>query len=125
MVCIDTCISLTPIHGLFPRAPLVLVPSVTRSLFLLTLSLAFVRLHSAGHLLDAALRNLGRGDLVPDKGYHFPDGPYVEYVGAIEEGDREALVARLNEEVERLIAANSSVVIRYDDTSPSPTGPGK
>jgi hypothetical protein len=38
------------------------------------------RLHSAGHLLDAALSSLGllrRHSLVPGKGYHFADGPYV------------------------------------------------
>jgi Ser-tRNA(Ala) deacylase AlaX len=42
------------------------------------------RIHSAGHLLDAAMRNTGRTDLVPSKGYHFPSGPYVEYVGSVE-----------------------------------------
>ena len=38
------------------------------------------RLHSAGHLLDAALANIGvlkRLNLKPGKGYHFPNGPYV------------------------------------------------
>lgn len=37
------------------------------------------RLHSAGHLLDGALQLL-EVPLVGIKGYHFPDGPYVEYV---------------------------------------------
>lgn len=35
------------------------------------------RLHSAGHLLDAAMRDIGYGHLEPSKGYHFADGPYV------------------------------------------------
>ena len=38
------------------------------------------RLHSAGHLLDSALKNIGalqRLNLTPSKGYHFPAGPYV------------------------------------------------
>lgn len=35
------------------------------------------RLHSAGHALDAAMRTVGRTDLVPSKGYHFPDNPNV------------------------------------------------
>ncbi|KAK9664256.1 hypothetical protein RND81_14G029100 [Saponaria officinalis] len=33
------------------------------------------RLHSAGHLLDISIRNVGLGHLVPGKAYHFPDGP--------------------------------------------------
>lgn len=38
------------------------------------------RLHSAGHLLDAAMRNVGRGNLEPSKGNHNPGG--VAFVGA-------------------------------------------
>lgn len=36
------------------------------------------RLHSAGHLLDACLPNIGLGHLKPGKAYHFPDG-YASY----------------------------------------------
>ena len=42
------------------------------------------RLHSAGHLVDVAVSSLELNNLKPVKGYHFPDGPYVEYSGAIE-----------------------------------------
>ena len=41
---------------------------------------ANARLHSAGHLLDSALKSLGVLDsfnLVPTKGYHFASGPNV------------------------------------------------
>lgn len=38
------------------------------------------KLHSAGHLLDLAVQNLGFG-WETAKGYHFEDGPYVEYKG--------------------------------------------
>lgn len=39
-----------------------------------------IKLHSAGHILDAAIHRLGLSNiLLPYKGYHFPDGPYVEY----------------------------------------------
>ncbi|MFQ6661709.1 hypothetical protein Gotur_029772 [Gossypium turneri] len=41
------------------------------------------RLHSAGHLLDVCMRNVGFGHLEPGKGYHFPDGPFVEYKGTV------------------------------------------
>lgn len=37
------------------------------------------RLHSAGHLLDVALEKLSLR-WQPGKGYHFADGPYVEYL---------------------------------------------
>ncbi|MFZ1522487.1 MAG: alanine--tRNA ligase-related protein, partial [Candidatus Saccharimonadales bacterium] len=36
------------------------------------------RLHSAGHILDMAVNELGYA-WIPGKGHHFPDGPYVEY----------------------------------------------
>jgi len=39
------------------------------------------RLHSAGHLLDAAVTAVEPPlKWIPGKGFHFPDGPYVEYV---------------------------------------------
>lgn len=39
------------------------------------------RLHSAGHLLDAAVTAVDPPlKWIPGKGFHFPDGPYVEYV---------------------------------------------
>jgi Ser-tRNA(Ala) deacylase AlaX len=41
------------------------------------------RLHSAGHIVDMSLKQLGVA-WRPGKGYHFPDGPYVEYSGSLE-----------------------------------------
>ena len=38
------------------------------------------RLHSAGHLLDISVRNVGLGHLEPGKGYHFPDGYTFNYI---------------------------------------------
>lgn len=81
------------------------------------------RLHSAGHLLDAAVR-LVDVRWVPGKGYHFPDGPYVEYVLTEESrkidtkkpGDKEAILAQIQENMNQLIAAGGKVGLRYDDT---------
>lgn len=42
------------------------------------------KIHSAGHLLDCAVSKMGLDNLKPTKGFHFPDGPYVEYEGVIE-----------------------------------------
>src|SRR3989338_11565238 len=41
------------------------------------------RIHSAGHVIDMAVYEL-RLPWVPGKGYHFPDGPYIEYEGSLE-----------------------------------------
>lgn len=50
------------------------------------------RLHSAGHVVDMAVTALNL-NWIPGKGYHFPDGPYVEYAGSPNELDKEKLRA--------------------------------
>jgi Ser-tRNA(Ala) deacylase AlaX len=76
------------------------------------------RLHSAGHLLDKAMTNLGIF-LKADKGYHFPDAPYVSYVGAVAPADVAPLVARLQSECDRLVAGNAEtrVVVGLPDSA--------
>jgi Ser-tRNA(Ala) deacylase AlaX len=48
------------------------------------------RLHSAGHVVDMAVTKLGL-PWIPGKGYHFPEGPYVEYAGSLNGLDKEKL----------------------------------
>ena len=48
------------------------------------------RIHSAGHVVDMAVHALKLG-WVPGKGYHFPEGPYVEYAGKLDALDKEKL----------------------------------
>jgi Ser-tRNA(Ala) deacylase AlaX len=48
------------------------------------------RLHSAGHIVDMAVTKIGL-NWVPGKGYHFPEGPYVEYAGSLDGLDKEKL----------------------------------
>jgi Ser-tRNA(Ala) deacylase AlaX len=48
----------------------------------------YARLHSAGHLVDIAVSKL-KLNLKPGKGFHFPESPYVEYEGVIEEDKNE------------------------------------
>lgn len=48
------------------------------------------RLHSAGHVVDMAVAAL-KYDWTPGKGYHFPDGPYVEYTGNLKPEDKEKI----------------------------------
>ena len=69
------------------------------------------RLHSAGHLIDVALENIGQ-TLQPTKGYHFPDGPYVEYAGTIPEEERDTLKEALETELKRLIQEDGEVFQR-------------
>ena len=75
------------------------------------------KLHSVGHLLDAALDGLGYSDrLIPGKGYHFEDSPYVEYRAApgssITPAELEALPAELDSKIEELIAARIPTEIK-------------
>lgn len=61
------------------------------------------RIHSAGHVVDMAVNALNLA-WTPGKGYHFPDGPYVEYAGSLEtDADqlRSAMMARCNELLHR------------------------
>lgn len=73
------------------------------------------RLHSAGHLLDRAMELAGE-ELVPGKGYHFPDRPFVEYEGSVPAERRELLVEQLNTICRRLVAENAptEVVVTTD-----------
>jgi Ser-tRNA(Ala) deacylase AlaX len=58
------------------------------------------RLHSAGHIIDFALSELGF-NFAPKKGYHWPEGAYDEYFGDITQLDKEKfqrdLEAKCNE----------------------------
>ncbi len=50
--------------------------------------------HTAGHVVDAAMAKCGKL-LKPTKGYHFLDGPYVEYQGSIDVQELEEFMSRL------------------------------
>ncbi|HLG20040.1 MAG TPA: alanine--tRNA ligase-related protein [Bdellovibrionota bacterium] len=71
------------------------------------------RNHSAGHLIDSALTSLGVS-LVPTKGFHFPEGPYVEYQGIFAENEREAMRENLEVEANRLVQRNLPVTFRTE-----------
>lgn len=58
--------------------------------------------HSAGHLLDTVFYDLN-GTLRPIKGFHFPDGPYVEYFGVLNE-DPEVFAKKLEEKINECIS---------------------
>jgi Ser-tRNA(Ala) deacylase AlaX len=60
------------------------------------------RLHSGGHLVDMGLKQLGI-TWRPGKGYHFPNGPYAEYAGSLENFDIEKLKADLENACNEII----------------------
>jgi len=70
------------------------------------------RLHSAGHVLDMAVTKLGY-DWIPGKGYHFPDGPYVEYAGSLEGLDKDEVISQLNKTMADLIASNPTTEVKF------------
>lgn len=73
------------------------------------------RLHSAGHLMDSALARIGMADLIPAKGYHFPDGPYVEYVGSVPPELRDSLLNDLNQQTAKLIQEAKPVNVTWNE----------
>ncbi len=78
------------------------------------------RIHSAGHLIDMAVNALDL-PLTPGKGYHFPDGPYVEYAGDLPGIDRELLREQIDAECRRLLAiptVTSVQLLTRDEMAP-------
>ncbi|XP_007035574.2 PREDICTED: alanine--tRNA ligase [Theobroma cacao] len=78
------------------------------------------RLHLAGHLLDICMRNVGLGHLEPGKGYHFPDGPFVEYKGTIPPNELQSKQRELEMEVNALISKGGKVyatVLPYEEAA--------
>ena len=69
-----------------------------------------MKLHSAGHLIDMALIELS-STLNPTKGYHFPYGPYVEYIGNISSDEQDKFINNLESKIEELIAQNHQTQI--------------
>jgi len=72
------------------------------------------KLHSAGHLLDCAVTKMGIENLKPTKGFHFPNGPYVEYKGIIE--NPTDIISKLERIVNELIIED--LQIKKQDLSP-------
>ncbi|EYU45552.1 hypothetical protein ABFS82_14G008800 [Erythranthe guttata] len=78
------------------------------------------RLHSAGHLLDICVRNVGWNHLEPGKGYHFQDGPFVEYKGVVPQNELHSKKTELELEASNLISKGGKVsisIVPYDKAS--------
>jgi Ser-tRNA(Ala) deacylase AlaX len=58
--------------------------------------------HTAGHVVDSAMAKC-ETLMPPTKGYHFLDGPYVEYKGSVPVDDRPALLEKLQTAFQELV----------------------
>ena len=72
------------------------------------------KLHSVGHLVDMAVWELKLG-WMPGKGYHFPDGAYVQYSGELGDTDREKLKLELENACNRIIELSLEVKAVFMD----------
>lgn len=72
------------------------------------------RLHSAGHLIDMALKEMDI-DWTPGKGYHFPQGAYVECYGKIDGLNVESLKMEIERKCNEIISRNIETSVVFDD----------
>ena len=66
-------------------------------------------LHSGGHLVMTSMFELTGRRAV--KGYHFPDGPYVEVEGALTENEKEEVASALQRRVDAMVAADEAIAV--------------
>lgn len=65
-------------------------------------------IHTAGHLVDIAVSDLGITGLIPTKGFHSPEGSYVEYEGILTEPQQ--YKDPLEQVLETLVDKNLSIL---------------
>lgn len=68
--------------------------------------------HTAGHLLAAAAEAL-KPELVAVKGYHFPDGSYIEFEGTLPPEKREEFVSQVNARLQQQLALGSKITTEF------------
>jgi Ser-tRNA(Ala) deacylase AlaX len=77
--------------------------------------MANARIHTAGHLIAAVVESMME-PLVAVKGYHFPEGPYVEFQGS-RPGNGDEFLAKVNVELNTALQAALAVTVEW--VSPS------
>lgn len=76
------------------------------------------KIHSAGHLLDLAIQKLGL-NWIPGKGFHYPQGSYVEYQipeNSAENLDKDSLKNQIQTEFDKLTEQNLPITVSLDET---------
>ena len=76
--------------------------------------------HTSGHVVDSAMAKCGKL-LPPIKGYHFLDGPYVEYKGNIPAEERPALLEQLQHAFAELVESDIETKIEMLSKSDAET----
>jgi Ser-tRNA(Ala) deacylase AlaX len=70
------------------------------------------RIHSGGHLLDMAVRELG-WDWHPGKGAHYPHMAFVEYSGEYNGEQKQQFITDLQTKIDELLAKGSTNTIKF------------
>lgn len=73
------------------------------------------KIHSAGHLIDLAVKNCGLNWL-PGKGFHYPEGSYVEYQINDHNLDLDQVKNKIQVEFDKFVAQNIPVEISFDQS---------
>lgn len=71
------------------------------------------RLHSAGHLVDMAIDRIGLG-WIPGKGFHFPQGPYVEYAGELQ-GEKAGIIEQIETAARSILEEQPVTTVHFVD----------
>jgi Ser-tRNA(Ala) deacylase AlaX len=71
-----------------------------------------MRNHTAGHLVASVIAEL-KPDLKANKGYHFPDGPYVQFEGIVAPEERQDLITKTQERANQMINKHREVIIKF------------
>jgi Ser-tRNA(Ala) deacylase AlaX len=70
------------------------------------------RLHSGAHVLDMVVAEMNLS-WTPGKGYHFPDGPYVEYAGSLDGVNVDELKVAMEARCNEIIAQDASTSTKF------------
>lgn len=70
------------------------------------------KLHSAGHVLDMAVRQAGY-DWIPGKGAHYPHMSFVEYSGTFDIDKKQEFMMAIQAAVDALVAKGSTNTIQF------------
>lgn len=71
------------------------------------------KIHTAGHLVASIISESIEESLVPIKGYHYPDNPYVEFEAKNWQTDK-SIVHIINDLISKSIRQKSNVISRWE-----------
>jgi len=64
--------------------------------------------HTSGHLLADVVESL-RKDVTAFKGYHFPNGSYVEFHGTVPAEESESFIAKVNSSLSEILSSGGDI----------------